>query len=124
MQGLFSPFVYADDIFRFTLNVTLPSETLLNGTIVYQYMQMQNLYDESSDLITMGCRYTVGKNSSEVVEAFRGEKGLARMDENAVAGKKVGEQNKATQVPVTEAFFQKNLLGQNETYATIQTEWN
>jgi len=123
VQGLFSPFDYADDIGRFTMNVTLPSETLPNGTIVYQYMQMQNLYDEESELITMGCRYTVGKNSSEVVEAFRGEKGLARMDENTVAGKKVSEQNKATQVPVTEAFFQKNLLGQNETYATISTEW-
>lgn len=56
----------------------------------------------------MGCRYTVGKNSSEVIEAFRGAE---KLDFASVTGKKVGEQNKATQVSATEAFFVKNMLG-------------
>lgn len=72
------------------MNLTLPSETLPNGTVVYQYMQLQNLYDESSDYISMGCRYTVGKNNSEVIDAF---KGPARLNEGNVTGKKVGEQS-------------------------------
>ena len=105
LLGLFSPFVYADDIARFSMNLTAPSETLPNGTVVYQYMQLQNLYDDSSDYISMGCRYTVGKNNSEVVEAFRGTE---RLNEGKVTGKKVGEQNKATQLSATEAFFTKN----------------
>jgi len=71
-------------------------------------MQLQNMYEPTSEWITMGCRYTVGKNSSEVIEAFRGAE---KLDFASVTGKKVGEQNKATQVSATEAFFVKNMLG-------------
>lgn len=72
------------------MGLELPSGALKDGTVVYQYVQLQPAGAEDGEYISVGCEVTAGEEGSQKVTNYLG---LNKMDANAVAGMSVGEQN-------------------------------
>ena len=87
-----SPYYYEDDVLRVWMDISLPEDSLKNGTVVYQYMQLIGKDEEEGvdAYIGIGCQTTVGEEGSQKVENFYG---TTKMDAVSTSGKKVAEQN-------------------------------
>jgi len=67
-----TPAFSADDVLRINWYLDVPKVFLPEGAFAYQYVQL--FKSGSTEKVTVGCRTTVGKANSQVVEQFAGGK--------------------------------------------------
>lgn len=122
-----SPYFYDDDLIRVYMDVELPTVSVPEGTIIFQYVQFKAKEATDNDpVLSVSCQVTVGDWGSQKIENYFG---YNKMDLASVQGKSVGEQNLddvdeygAFELGDEDYYYDSYDLGNGQTWTTCMVE--
>jgi len=90
VELLSNEMVFVDDMVRIYMDLELPEDSLKDGTVVFQYIQLlpEGAAEGTDAYISAGCKLTIGEEDSEEIINYYGTQ---KLDAASQSGKSVAE---------------------------------